>query len=99
MSESEKIKAPGPAATMGERIRFVRRLRRMSPFGPQHAVRPTATCVVQACGWEGGRRKPGADSLAALCRALDVSADYLLGLAPEPTPLPKAPPRPGAPKP
>lgn len=34
--------------------------------------------------WETGRRSPGCDALAELCRAMDVSADWLLGLSKEP---------------
>lgn len=29
--------------------------------------------------WETGRRSPGCEALAELCRAMDVSADWLLG--------------------
>lgn len=32
------------------------------------------------CRWETGVRVPGADKLAAICRALNVSADDILGL-------------------
>lgn len=35
-------------------------------------------------GYEADRRKPNADQLAKLAEALDVSADYLLGLVSEP---------------
>lgn len=31
--------------------------------------------------WEAGERQPTADAIKALCRALEVSADYLLGLS------------------
>ena len=34
--------------------------------------------------WETGRRSPGCEALAELCRAMDVSADWLLGLSKEP---------------
>ena len=30
--------------------------------------------------WETGRRSPGCETLAELCRAMNVSADWLLGL-------------------
>ena len=33
--------------------------------------------------WETGRRSPGCETLAELCRAMDVSADWLLGLSKE----------------
>ena len=32
------------------------------------------------CRWETGARVPSADKLAAICRALKVSADNILGL-------------------
>ena len=32
--------------------------------------------------YENGKRKPSLDSLCAICRALSVSADFLLGQAP-----------------
>lgn len=32
------------------------------------------------CRWETGARVPGADKLAAICRALNASADDILGL-------------------
>lgn len=34
--------------------------------------------------WETGRRSPGCEALAELCRAMNVSADWLLGLSKEP---------------
>ena len=34
--------------------------------------------------WETGRRSPGCEALAELCQAMDVSADWLLGLSKEP---------------
>ncbi len=34
--------------------------------------------------WESGRSEPNAESIAALCVAYGVSADYLLGLTDEP---------------
>lgn len=34
--------------------------------------------------WETGRRSPGCEALAEFCRAMDVSADWLLGLSKEP---------------
>lgn len=30
--------------------------------------------------WESGRRVPGCEAIIALCRAMNVSADWLLGL-------------------
>ena len=41
-------------------------------------ARNTLQCV------ETGRRSPGREALAELCRAMDVSADWLLGLSKEP---------------
>ena len=34
----------------------------------------------QVCEWLKGKSKPGYDSLRAICLALDVSADVLLGI-------------------
>lgn len=34
--------------------------------------------------WETGRRVPGCEAIIALCRAMNVSADWLLGLSKEP---------------
>ena len=34
--------------------------------------------------WETGKRLPGYEAIIALCRAMDVSADWLLGLSKEP---------------
>ena len=38
-------------------------------------------------GWENGKREPSLEMVVKLCRLLDVSADYLLGLQTEPMPL------------
>ena len=35
-------------------------------------------------GWEHGKREPSFEMLVKLCRILDVSADYLLGLEEDP---------------
>ena len=34
----------------------------------------------QVCEWLKGKSKPGYDSLKAICLALDISADILLGI-------------------
>lgn len=39
--------------------------------------------ATQISHYESGRREPSVDNLTALCRALDVSADFLLGLSKE----------------
>ena len=31
--------------------------------------------------WEMGKKQPSAEAIIALCKALDISADYLLGLS------------------
>lgn len=34
----------------------------------------------QVCEWLKGKSKPGYDNLKAICTALDVSGDYILGI-------------------
>lgn len=43
----------------------------------------TGTTEVSISRWANGSRLPNADALYRLCKALDVSADYLLGLSDE----------------
>ena len=40
----------------------------------------TGLSVSAICGYEAGRRLPSVDRLRDLCRALNVSADWVLGL-------------------
>lgn len=35
--------------------------------------------------YESGERKPNFDAIIALCNAMDISSDYLLGLSDKPT--------------
>jgi phage repressor protein C with HTH and peptisase S24 domain len=70
---------------LGQRIRELRDQRNMSQ------KRLAATIGVSSSrlsNWEQGLNRPDANNLSAICRALDVSADALLGLKP----LPPAPP-------
>lgn len=41
------------------------------------------TTEVSVCRWVRGKRIPDAEMLYKLCKALDISADYLLGLSEE----------------
>ena len=41
------------------------------------------TTEVSVSRWVNGKRVPDADMLSKLCKVLDVSADYLLGLSEE----------------
>lgn len=41
--------------------------------------------IKQIWRWESGTVTPSADALAELCKALNVSADYLLGISDEPS--------------
>ena len=43
----------------------------------------TGTTEVSISRWANGSRLPNTDALYKLCKALDVSADYLLGLSNE----------------
>jgi transcriptional regulator with XRE-family HTH domain len=55
----------------------------------------TQTELAQAAGlsqnaisdYEGEKRQAGSEAIAALARALECSADYLLGLTDDPTPV------------
>lgn len=59
----------------------------------------TQTDLAEAAGlsqnaisdYEGEKRQAGSAAIAALARALDCSADYLLGLTDDPTPLGRIP--------
>jgi transcriptional regulator with XRE-family HTH domain len=67
--------------TMGMRIAAMRGFRRMTQDELGNAVGVTKQTV---SGWEHGRRAPDSDLLAGICKTLDCSADYLLGLADRP---------------
>ena len=61
-----------------ERLRFIREMREMSQSDVDKAA---GFAPSQTAHFEGGRRKPSFDNLRALCKALVVSADYLLSLS------------------
>ena len=66
--------------SIGTRLASMRGYRRMSQEQLGGFVGVTKQTV---SGWERGRRVPDADNIVALCKALDCSADYLLGLSDE----------------
>lgn len=65
---------------MGDRIKRARKEKHMT----QEQLAETCNISVSFLGHiERGSRIPSIETLCSLCRALDVSADYLLGLAEE----------------
>ena len=65
-----------------ERLKAARELRHMSQAElAEKAASPAATIS----HFEAGSRKPSFDSLRRLAKALEVTTDYLLGLAESPT--------------
>jgi len=66
--------------SLGLRIASMRGYRRLNQEQLGSFVGVTKQTV---SGWERGRRVPNADDLVNLCKALDCSADYLLGLSDE----------------
>jgi transcriptional regulator with XRE-family HTH domain len=69
-----KTKTP---TTIGERLRAARVARGLTHEALARAA-GLSTNHVQTL--QSGRRQPNVDTLAALCRALRISADELLGL-------------------
>lgn len=63
--------------TLGERIRSIRHQRGMSKTAM--AIRIGIPCATLKT-WEDNENIPRADSLAQLCQALNVSADWMLGI-------------------
>lgn len=63
---------------LGKRIASMRGYRRMNQEQLGGRVGVTKQTI---SGWENDRRVPDADAIVALCKALDCSADYLLGLS------------------
>ena len=75
--------ADKPRTSFPERLRTVRQgLRGMSQV---ELARATGLPAPSIAHFEGGTRKPSFDSLAKLATALNVSADYLLGLVDTPS--------------
>ena len=69
---------------IGQRIASVRRLRNIKQVELGAAIGVTDQTI---SNWEVGLRTPRADLLAELCKQLDCSADYILGIIDTP-PLP-----------
>ena len=67
--------------TYGARIASMRGYRRMTQEALGGLVGVTKQTIR---GWENDYRKPDADDICNLCKALDCTADYLLGLADDP---------------
>ena len=65
---------------LGTRIASMRGYRRMSQEQLGSCVGVTKQTI---SGWEHERRTPSADDIVRLCKSLDCSADYLLGLSGE----------------
>lgn len=63
--------------TIGERITEARKKKRISQLALAELV---GVSHISIRGWELGMYKPSADSICALCKALDVDANYLLGM-------------------
>lgn len=67
-------------STPGERIRAAREIKRLTTAQLAERV-PCSERSVQ--GWEAGSARPKYEQLVGLAAALEVSADYLLGIAPK----------------
>ena len=67
-------------STPGDRIRAAREIKRLSTAQLAERV-PCSERSVQ--GWEAGSARPKYEQLVGLAAALDVSADFLLGIAPK----------------
>lgn len=61
----------------GKRIRLARQMRRMNERELADAIGYSYKAV---SAWECGVNAPTGDAIYELCRALDISADWLLGL-------------------
>ena len=68
------------ATTFAARLRLARERRDMSQsdLARRAGLDPSAVSH-----YEADQRRPGADNIRDICRALDVTADYLLGLTDE----------------
>lgn len=69
------------SVSIGQRIASMRGFRRLTQDQLGGAVGVTKQTV---SGWEHGKRTPDSDMLAKICRALDCSADYIIGLSDTP---------------
>ncbi|MCF2555565.1 helix-turn-helix domain-containing protein [Faecalicatena contorta] len=63
--------------TFGERLKKVRKARE---YTQDRLSEECGICVMSIIDWEKGRRYPNAYYLSKICVALNVSADYLIGL-------------------
>lgn len=68
------------STTFGTRLVSARERR---DLGPQQLAKRTGINVTQLCHFESGRREPSAGNIRKLALALDITADYLLGLSTE----------------
>lgn len=68
-------------ANVGMRIESMRGYRRMTQEELGGMVGVTKATV---SNWEKGRRVPRADDIVRLCRALECTSDYLLGMVERP---------------
>lgn len=66
------------ALLVGKRLKAVRKSRNMLQDGLAEAIGSDACEISQ---YETGRRIPHATSLVGICKTLDCSADWLLGLS------------------
>ena len=64
-------------SSIGERITEARKKKRISQLALADQIH---TSIATVRGWELGMYKPSADSICMLCQALDVDANYILGV-------------------
>lgn len=62
---------------LGRQIRLARRRKGLSQ---EELGRIIGLSKQTVCGWERGRNEPCSECIVALCKALEVSSDHLLGL-------------------
>ena len=63
--------------TMGDRIKLAIELRNMKQIDLAKKIGMTDVTI---CHYISGEREPRADAIVAICRALSISADWLLGM-------------------
>jgi transcriptional regulator with XRE-family HTH domain len=73
---AKKQSAP-PATTIGDRIRAARTARSLTHEALARAAGLSLDTVQKL---QAGKREPSASVIVALCRALEISADELLGI-------------------
>lgn len=64
--------------TLGERLKQERLAKGYTQKQIADAIGVTYNAV---CNYEAGSREPSVDLLVKLCKVLDVSADYLIGVS------------------